>query len=119
MIIYSEALAQIARPIVDAYEKEREKEFYKIEWIEESLDDFYKAVDEFCKLYDIDLNKEEQEMDRDQYKCIAVYSDIHMTIHGLDDIEYLLNKGWLIDETIEHDDFVMYIMHHFPVVDGE
>lgn len=119
MIIYSDELSLIVRPIVDAYEKEREKEFYKIEWIEESLDNFYKAVDEFLKLHDIDLNKEEQEMDRDQYKCIAVYSDIHMTIHGLDDIEDLLNEGWLIDETIKHDNFVMYIMHHFSVVDEE
>ncbi len=104
---------------MDAYEKEREKEFYKIEWIEESLDDFYKAADEFCKLYNIDLNEKEQDMDRDRYKCIAVYSTDHMYIYGLDTVEDLLNDGWLIDETIEHDDFVMYIMHHFPVADGE
>lgn len=98
---------------------EYENEAYKIERVEESLDDFYKAIDEFCKLCNIDLDEEVQEMDRDQYKCVAVYSTDSMYIYGLDTVEDLLNEGWLIDETIEHDNFVMYIMHHFPVIDEE
>ena len=115
MIIWSNTLAKIARPIVTTYENKD----YKIESTEESLDDLHKAVDEFCKLCNIYPYEEELEMDRDRYKCIAVYSTDRMYIYGLEEVESLLNEGWLIDETIEHNNFVMYIMHHFPVVDVE
>lgn len=111
MIIWSDTLAKIARPIVDAYENQ----YRSIEWIEESLDDFYKALNDFAVLCNLDIFEEESEMDKDQYKCIAVYSDSCMIIYGIEEVEELLNDGWLIDETIDHDDFVMYIMHHFPV----
>lgn len=92
-------LSKIVSSIVDAYKNE----LYSIDLI-------------------VDFNNtktyEESEMDKDQYKCIAVYSDSCMIIYGIEEVEELLNDGWLIDETIHHDDFVMYIIHHFPV-DGE